>query len=521
MKQARNKKSVVFRESKRFLAYFLVGVFALTLTGCSGKGSSSKANSVTLYWWRSQEDANKQTLETIANKYTQTNPSVKIKVVLKSPDTYLKDATEALASSQTIENAPDILSINAEDLSKMAPQLSPAPDTLFSNPKAKTPSTKTTVETVRESYVPAATKASILNDPKTSTAKVFGLPIGIDSLVLYRNTDLLSKAVQNLSFENKAGQKYSTDEIAILKKKIQNPITTWADLVEIIPFVKVQNGSTISQAAISLGTSTNVERSYDILQTIMMQNGTQLASSELDSATFNQTRTGAAAVTNPGEKALSFYLRFSNPNDPIYTWNKDMPNSFDAFKNEQSAMMIHYGSTYNILINEAKTLRNKIDIQPLPQAIDPKAATGSNQIKTMAKIWLETAPSAKADTKRQAAAWSFIKYLTSAKGSTDYLAAMKMSSALKTGTDKAKYPALTDQKNSADLWYKGADSLSVDKIFISMIDDSADGNKSPLDALNSGASEITKILQSSKVKWSTASARSNLDQTQDDTTQAQ
>lgn len=488
--------------AKKLAVFLIATVLAVTLSGCSNRGATN-TGSVTLYWWRSQEDANKQILETMISKFQQDNPSIKVKVVLKSPDTYLKEATEALASHQTIENAPDIMSVNANDIPRVAAQLVPAPDNLFVNPKAKTQDTRNAVEVAKELLVPAAYKASVLNDPRTASPKLYGLPIGIDSLVLFRNKEILTESATNLRTENKLGQQYSSEEIKILRKKIQDPVLTWATLAEIVPLIKVQNGEEISRAAISMGSSTNVERSYDILQTIMMQNGTQLVSGELDSATFNQARLGAAASTNPGEKALSFYLRFSNPNDPIYTWNNNMPNSFDAFKNEQSAMMIHYGSAYNILINEARSLKNKIDVQPLPQAVDPKAATSTNQVKTMAKMWVETAPSTKGDVRRQQAAWRFINYVSS-KGSGTYLSAMKMSSSMKKGTDKAKFSALTEQKNSADLWFKGSDSLAVDKSFISAIDDVTSGRKTVSEALNSAANSVTKILQSSKIKWSTA-----------------
>lgn len=507
MKKKRTEK-IFFSGFRKILILVLVGVFAFGLTGCSSsKNKSSSSGSVTLYWWRSQEDASKETLETIASKYEENNPGVNIEIVLKNPATYLKDATEALAASQTVEGAPDILSINAEDMPKMALQLTSAPDNLFAE-KDDTSSTGV-VKAVKESFVDAASKAVTLNDPTTGQASVFGLPIAIDSLVLYRNTDMLNEAATNLKAENKTGQQYSADEIKILKKKIQSAPATWSDLVEIIPFIKVQSGNDIAKAAISLGTSTNTERAYDILQTIMMQNGTEFVSSGLDSATFNQSKPGAATSTNPGEKALNFYLRFSNPNDPVYTWNNNMPNSFDAFKNGQSAMMIHYSSAYNILINEAKSLKGKIDIQALPQAVNPKATTSTNQIKTMAKMWVETAPSTKGDAKRQVAAWKFIKFVSAGKGSAAYLSATKMASALKEGTDRTKFDALSTQKNAADILFKGTDSQAVNQTFIAMIDDVVSGKKTSQDALNSGASEVTKIFGQSKVKWSTASGSVN------------
>lgn len=505
----KDKRKVEASKLRKISLFSLVIIVATVLTGCTSSPSSSNTTSqTTLYWWRSQSDASKETLQTMIDGFQADNPSIKIEVVLKSPNTYLEDATEALAANQTVENAPDILSVDSYDLPKIAAQLSTAPDDLFVDTTKTTGSGTTAVETVQDTFVSAAAKSVVLNDPTTSQAKLFGLPIGIDSLVLFRNTSLLETAATNLKTENKVGQQYSDEEIKTLKKKIQATPKTWSALSEIAPLITIKDGNSISLSAISMGTSTNVERSYDILQSIMMQNGTSLTSDDLNTATFNQSALGAASSTNPGQKALSFYLRFSNPNDPLYSWNNDMPNSYEAFKNEQSAMMIHYGSTYNILINEASSLKNKIDIQPLPQIVDPDATTSTNQIKEMAKMWVETAPSAKGDAKKQAAAWKFIKYISSKQGSSTYLSAMKMSSALKEGSDRAKFEALTTQKTTASAWYKGSDATSVDKAFISMINDAAAGNKSAADALDSAASSVTKILQSSKVKWSTASISS-------------
>lgn len=504
-----NSKKFAFPALKKASLFFVAAVSALSLSGCgSSTSTTSSSSKITLYWWRSQEDANKETLQTMIDGFESEYSNINIEIVLKNPKTYLEEATEALASNQTVENAPDILSIDSEDLPKMATQLTAAPSDLFVDTTKKDGNTDDTVTTVQNTFVSAAAKAVTLTDPTTSQAGVFGLPIGIDSLVLFRNTDLLQNAAANLRTENKTDKTYSDDEINSLKKKIQATPATWSALADIVPYITVKDGSSISLSAISMGTSTNVERSYDILQSIMMQNGTDLLSDDLNSATFNQAKLGAASSSNPGEKALNFYLRFSNPNDPLYTWNNDMPNSYEAFKNEQSAMMIHYGSTYNVLINEASSLKGKIDIEPLPQIVDPDAATSTSQIKATAKMWVETTPSAKGDSKKQTAAWQFIKYITSKSGSSTYLSAMKMSSALKDGNDKAKFDALSEQKTTADTWYKGADATGVDQDFIAMIDDAATGKKTVAEALDSAATSVTKILQNSKVKWAGVSTSS-------------
>jgi ABC-type glycerol-3-phosphate transport system substrate-binding protein len=284
---------------------------------------------------------------------------------------------------------------------------------------------------------------------------------------------------------------------------LAGPIDTWEKLAAIVPYLRVTNGDSISTAAVAMGTSLNVERSYDIVQTIMMQNGTQLTSEDLNSATFNQNQIGSTAPKYPGEDALKFYLRFSNPSDALYTWNDKMPNSYDAFKNGQLALMFHYASTYRFLKEQAPNLKNSIEVIPMPQVQDPKLVSDKSALKTMANMWVETVPSAKADAKKQRAAWAFIQYITSKSGSRPYLSAMKLPSALKEGNSSVKFQAFNDQKSYADAWYKGTRAENVDELFIGSIDDVYKGRRTPKATLDELSTQVTTVLQASNAKWAT------------------
>lgn len=473
-----------------------------TLTGCSSLNRST-SGTTTLYWWRSQEDASEATLTQIVNDFESSNPKIKVEVVLKDPRTFEQEAVDALAAHQTVTNAPDILSVRAEDLPKYVPQLTGAPDTLFNTAAGKKGTGEDSVQYVNDLFLPAAAKSIILDEPTSGTPKVYGLPLAIDTLALYYNKTLIDKTVSNLKDNLKSERPVSADELKAIKKKIQTPPKTWTELTEIIPYLRITNGADISQAAIAMGTSKNVERSYDILQSIMLQNGTQLTSDDLDAATFNLSQSAAVGEKNPGEDALKFYLRFSNPQDSLYTWNDKMPNSVDAFINGQTVMMFHYASTYRFIINESPTLKNSIDVAAMPQTLDPTSSINADRLKTMSRMWVETVPSAKADANRQQAAWTFVQYITNKAHSKTYLNAMKLPSALKDGTDKAKFPAFNEQKTYADTWYKGHKALTIDQLFITMIDDAYSGRKSTKEALDATAAEVTSYLQASKVKWGT------------------
>lgn len=478
----------------------LILLLSITLTGCSGGKSSQDGNKPTLYWWRVIGDASEETYKQIAKNYSY-NSGVNVEIISKRPETYEQEVLAALAAHQSVENAPDIISIPSEDLPRFVPQLAPAPNDLFDIGLAKNKQTGVSAtEYVKDKFEPIVAKTTILNNA-AGEAKLYGLPITVDSLALYINQTMLYEIASDIQTSSKYSKDKSKEEITEITKKIQSAPKTWAELAEIVPYLTVKDGQKITRSAIAMGTSKNVERSYDILSTIMMQNGTQLTDSSLNAATLNQSQAGATSSTNPGEEALKFYLRFSNPEDPLYTWNSQMPNSVDAFLQGQVAMIPHYASLYVHLINEAPSLKRSIAVAPMPQISSAESVTGFQNQKVAGRLNVFCAPSAKGDPDRQAAAWQFIRYLTSKEGSQTYISATKMPSAIKE-LNKAKFNVFDEQKAIADTWYKGHKAMQIDQIFITMIDDAYTGKKSVLDSLNTASASATVILQASKSKWS-------------------
>lgn len=494
----------MFKTGKKALVLVLVFCAGLFLTGCSRSGGTTSSGAITLYWWRPMDDASEQTLKEMVNGFNSTYKNVKVEIVLKDPRTYEQEANDAMAAHQSVQNSPDILSVKAEDMARYAPKLSSAPDTLFDQLE---PSNKrngqNTVQYVQKLFLPVVNKAVTFKD-SSGNAKVMGLPMAVDELALYKNTDLIQKAIDELSTANRSQQTINTTELNSIKKKLNSQIVTWQDLTDIIPYITLKSGSQISRSAIALGTSLNVERSYDILSSLMMQNGTQMTDDTLTSAAFNLQQPGAAKGANPGLEAFNFYLRFANQNDTLYSWNNQMPNSVDAFENGQVAMMIHYASVYRYLVNDAPDLKKSITVDPLPQISDPQSPTSQGSIKTMANMLVETVPSARADTNRQNAAWTFVHYITSKQGSQTYISAMKMPSALNDVTGRAKFDVFNSQTKYADIWYKGTSASKINELFINMINEAATGVKSPQAALDAAATQSTSFIKASQWKWASS-----------------
>ncbi|MFH1854791.1 MAG: extracellular solute-binding protein [bacterium] len=485
---------------KRIITVLVLGI-SMLLSGCSSGGTKNASGPVTLYWWNTRSDASEETLKEMVKQYGSMNKSVKIEVVSKDPRTYEEDVLQALAAHQSVQNAPDIFSIDVEDLPKYAPQLAPAPDDLFNTSQNKNENTgKNAADSVGDVYEDVVAKSTVLQDA-SGNPKLYGLPIALDSLALYINRSLIDKTVQNLKSANKIDSKYSANELSSIIKQIQTPPKTWTELTKIVPFLTSRDGDEISQSAIALGTGANVERSYDILSSMMLQNGTQMTSADMGSAAFNLSSGSAASSSTPGLRALDFYLQFSDPSSALYSWNSKMPNDVEAFEQGQVAMIIHYADLYRFLISEAPSLKSSIDVAPLPQIIDPNSPLASGKVKTTAKMQVQVAPSAKGDAVRQKAAWDFIKYVSSKQGATTYLSAMKLTSPIKGTRGNPKFEAFATQKPWADLWYKGHKSLEIDQIFISMIENASSKKSSSQEALGQAAKDTSTILQSAKTKW--------------------
>lgn len=491
--------SIVRRAVALSLIVTMVGAFS----GCSNKDKAT-TSTVTLYWWRNKFDAPIEVLKKTAATYTQKNPNVKIEVVIPDDtnyEAYKSEAKDALASWKTIKNAPDILSIKGEDLPDFATSLAPAPSGLFDvQTKAKKLS-KSSVGYVRDLFYPIVGKSSILVNPKDKKEYLFGLPMALDTMALYVNQDLYKRAIENIKNTNTSTDNAQKTEKDILLKRFKKPPLTWKDMVDFIPLSTVKAGNDITISTIALGESTNVDHSYDILSNIMLQNGTGMVSEDFNSATFNQSEGFYSPTGSNGIKALNFYMQFSNPASKTYSWNKSLPSDYDLFGQGKLMMMPHFASTYTMLVNDFKDMKPQIQASSFPQIADPTIANNASKLKTTAKMWLETAPSTKGDSAKQAEAWKFIHYITTQDQT--YMSSMQLPSALIGKAGKSRFSAFNEASKYADTWYKGNDASSINLIFARMIAESSINKNASQASLDKATTDVTKVLKSTPFKYST------------------
>jgi multiple sugar transport system substrate-binding protein len=422
--------------------------FPLVLLGAGCGGSSAAeilaTTPVTLTVWRVFDDDS--TLAGIMSAYQSLHPNVSFEYRELRYDEYEDELIRALAEGE----GPDIFSLHHTWLGKYESLIEPLPSSL-TIPYSETRGTikKETVYTVQEeptisqrelksNYVDVVVADVIRsyqsNSKEKAEEKIFGLPLGMDSLALYYNKDLLDAA------------------------GIAQPPATWTQFQDQVTQLTQMNSSdSIVQAGAAIGTSDNVERAFDLLSVLMMQNGTQMTDSRGRATFASETDAGFL-----GGEAVRFYTDFANPLKAVYTWNAQMPDSFDAFVSGNTAFF--FGYSYHRAFMEAANSKLDVAVAALPQ-ID------GGKVVNYANYWVETvAKSSDAGDW----AWDFIQFAADEAHVVSYLQAARKPAALRslisTQLEDETLSIFAGQTLTADSWYRGSDAAVAQEAMLDLID---------------------------------------------------
>ncbi len=211
-----------------------------------------------------------------------------------------------------------------------------------------------------------------------SDGSIYGLPLFIDTPVLFYNKDTL----------NTAG--------------IAQVPGNWDDIIALSRSLTQKNAvGEIIKSGLPLGTSRTIDNSFEILSTLMFQQGDHVIERGQE---FN------TVLGEKGTKALEFYTSFANPADKNFSWSDRMPNSLTAFAQVSSVFAI--GFYEDIARIRAKNPHINFGMVPFPQ--NKGAAVpivyGRYFFPTVLKF-----------SKNPVVAWQFIDYLTSQEGASVYI----------------------------------------------------------------------------------------------------
>jgi len=446
--------------SKTKIKFLLILILLPLLgLGCKGGGNIIKKEElepVTLKYWRVFDEPSDftDTIATFKQKYPHIN--IEIKKLL------LEEYEDAIVRALAEGNGPDIISIHTTWLKQYQKLIDPMPQsvtlpaTMFDGKNTYTALQTTkmpTIVDIKNNFID-----TVQNDVVIGSS-IYGLPLGVDTLVMYYNRQML----------NQAG--------------IVEPARTWEDFKENIKLLTLQdkNGNIIQSGA-TIGGAQNINRAGDILAILMMQNGTEMVTN--GKVTFNQVPSALKDKSVvPGRDALRFYTDFSSPAKEVYTWNEEMPESLNAFANQQSAYF--FGYSYHLPLIRSLASGIDLGIAKLPQI----SATG-RQVN-IANYWIETV--AKQSIHKNEA-WAFLQFATSQVGVTPFLTASQKPTALRaliaSQRTSTELKPFADQLLTASSWYHGRDSASMENVFRFMISQVINGNKTPEEAINSAVETI-------------------------------
>lgn len=169
----------------------------------------------------------------------------------------------------------------------------------------------------------------------------YGLPVVVDPLVMYYSRPALTNA------------------------GIALPPSTWEAVSGIAQTVtRALPGGSLAMSAIPLGEYLNVRNARALVSAIFFQAGLPLS-------TISQGRE-VAALKGAGQDeqeaavaALDFYTQFANPSKTVYTWNRSLPVSRDAFI--AGSLVFYPGFASEEAGIRAANPNLDFDVAPLPQ----------------------------------------------------------------------------------------------------------------------------------------------------------
>ena len=299
-----------------FIFFILVGLLAFS----TYKASSPTAGNVTISLWGTID---KITFDDYLEKYKlNTNQQFQLNYSYKSIDTIDGQLVEAIATGK----APDAILI---------------PHTLIKRYSDKVyPITSIPERTFRDTFVQ---ESELYIQP----SGMFALPFFVDPLVMYWNRDIFSSAI------------------------IATPPTKWTEFPMLAEKIsQSDSNANIIKSAASFGEFKNVDNAKALISTLIMQAGSPIVSLENGAYVSKLDYKGSSDIAVPAVSALKFFTDYSNPKKIVYSWNRSLPSSKQAFLGEGLATYFGFASEYSDIKEKNPNLN--FDVAMVPQILGAK-----------------------------------------------------------------------------------------------------------------------------------------------------
>ncbi|MEK7519868.1 MAG: extracellular solute-binding protein [Patescibacteria group bacterium] len=418
------------------LFWFLV--WAGVIPGLKTSSATRVAKGALTIW---SVDDNAAVMKGVIEAFSASNPGIKVSFIPKNPATYEDELVRAFAAG----TGPDVFSVHHTWPLRYADILAPAPRALAAE------------LAVRERFVDVVARDFLLGD------NLYGVPLYVDTLALYYNTNLFNSAGIVLPPED--WDAFVKDSRALTRR--------------------TANGD-IEIAGAALGGARNVVNASDILAMLMLQYGAPMTGEDGKSV-----RLRSAGGTAPSEQALAFYASFARANDPHFSWSKDFSGtSEDLFSQNKAAMMLGYSGARARIVKKSPYVQ--FAVAPLPQV------QGAVFHKNYADYWGYGAY--KSGTNKDAA-WQFVSFLAQSGVSRAYLAATGRPAAQRTlVVEQQQNPAMkafANQSLTAVSWAQ-PDATVVRDVFLEMIEAQITTDQPVKQTIQNGESKINALVKKTR-----------------------
>ncbi|MBU6500499.1 MAG: extracellular solute-binding protein [Patescibacteria group bacterium] len=306
-----SKKQIIIIAGGAVLSIVLIYLVAANI-----RPKPTVGPSLTLNLWGLDD---KSAMSKIIGGYQKLRPTVKVNYQQFSPADYENQLLEAMASGQS----PDIFYIGNHGVPKSLDRIVAVSPTQFN------------LSGIR-SLFPAAVEQDFVQN-----GTIYALPLYMDTMALIYNKDYFNQAA------------------------IVYPPKTWNDFQNDVKILRVisPNGQIARAGAALGGSEKTVDAGVDLINLLMLQNGTQMIPSNFQGYT-------PQGFGDSGLAAFNFYLQFVNSTSPYYTWNEGQGNSLDSFAGGKTAMILNYQSAISVIQSKGPYIN--LAVAPMPQPTGAK-----------------------------------------------------------------------------------------------------------------------------------------------------
>ena len=322
---------------KIFLGLIVVGVlFFLFYVFVLPRFINNKNEKVTITYWSLWED--QKVIQPVISDFQKQNPNITVNFVKQDNKKY----RERLDTRIRNGTGPDIFRFHNTWYPMLSSFLAPLPSDVI------------TAKDFKSSFYTVSQKDLIKN------GAIYGIPLEIDTLALYINTDIFQAAGAS-------------------------PPVTWEEFINDARRITVKDEKgKIKTAGVAMGAYSNVVHAPDIISLLFAQNGVN--------------PNNISANSQKAAETLDFYTAFAQGDGNV--WDKTQDSSTLAFSRGNLGM--YFGYSWDYFAIKAMNPNLRFKIVAVPQLPD--------QNKNIASYWVE---GVSAKSKYQKETMLFLKFLTS------------------------------------------------------------------------------------------------------------